>query len=335
MKKWMWVVIAVIIAVGVGGYSYTRYRLQEQSYTTEMKAGKEALQAKDYTQAETNFTHASRTKANDTTAQRYLTQTQTYVGGTESLKSREFSAAKSAFKTVKNTTNASSVLVSRSKDQLATIKKVLAKRKTYKTQYQNALELNKANEFTDSNSVANVMLKDSELQKSYYQDLYQQAKSLRKQNTASIKAVTGSTPITNSAQSATSSNSSSSKQQTTTVSGDQSQANSAAKTTVSGNYSDAQIKATRAELNEAGMKDSNYSDSQIEGILQRSAQEHISIAQAAKTGSYSADQIQATRSELDQAGFNSNSYTDSQIEAILQQASAQHMSIAQAAKSLQ
>ncbi|KRO13906.1 hypothetical protein IV64_GL001922 [Lactiplantibacillus xiangfangensis] len=329
-------VVAVVIAVGVGGYSYTRYRLQEQSYTTEMKAGKEALQSKDYTQAETNFTHASRTKANDTTAQRYLTQTQTYVGGQESLKSRQFSAAKSAFKTVNTTKNGSTVLVSRSKEQLTALKKVLAKRKTYKKQYQSALELNKANEFTDSNGILKVMLQDATLKQNAYQDIYKQAQDLQKQNNASLKALTGGTPIKNSAQSATSSDSSTSQKDVAgSSSGNKAKTGSNAKSTVSGKYSDAQIKSTRSELNEAGMDDSNYSDAQVEAILKRASEQHISIAQAAKTGSYSADQIQATRSELDQAGFNSSSYTDSQVEAILQQASAQHMSIAQAAKSLQ
>ncbi|WP_318765001.1 cell surface protein [Lactiplantibacillus carotarum] len=340
MKKWMWVLVAVIIAVGVGGYSYTRYRLQEQSYTTEMKAGKEALQSKDYAQAETNFTHASRTKANDTAAQRYLTQTQTYVGGNDSLKSRQFSAAKSAFTSVKNTSNASSVLVTRSQDQLALIKKVTKQRKTYTSQYQKALELNKANEFTDSNGVIAVMLQSKTFKQAYYGDIYKQVTALRKQNNASIKALTGSTPITNSAQTATSSDASSNSDSSSSTSRGASQANGNSKTSssinsVSGNYSDAQLQATRAELNEAGMNGSNYSDSQIEAILKRASTEHISIAQAAKTGSYSADQIQATRAELDQAGMNSNNYTDAQIEAVLQQAAAQHMSIAQAAKSLQ
>ena len=66
MKRWMWIMFAVIIAVGVGSYSYTRYRLQEDSYTAEMRTGERALQERNYTLAETSFTHATRTKASST-----------------------------------------------------------------------------------------------------------------------------------------------------------------------------------------------------------------------------------------------------------------------------
>lgn len=338
MKKWLWAIVVVVVAVGVGGYSYTRYRLQEQSYTTEMKAGKRALHAKDYSQAVTNFTHATRTRASDTTAQRYLTQTQTYVDAAEALKARQFSAAKRDFKQVKQTRHASAVLTERAQDQLKTIKQVLAKRKTYRSQYQSALELNKANEFTDSNGVIKVMMQDKRFKQTHYQDIYKQATALRKQNNASIKALTGAAPIEDSTESALSASSSSSSQrhqaaqsQSTTAESDA--ATSSGKPT--GLYTEAQINATRAELNEAGMKGSSMTDDQIIAILKRASAQHVSIAQAAKNTDYSAAQINATRAELDEAGYNSHNYTDAQVEAILQQASAQHMSIAQAAKSLQ
>lgn len=347
MKKWMWVVGAVIIAVLVGGYSYTRYRLQEQSYTTEMQAGKQALLAKDYAAAETSFTHASRTKANDTAAQRYLTQTQTYVDGTDSLKSRQFSDAKRDFKTVKNTTNGATVLKTRAKDQLALIQKVEKKRKAFLAQYQKASQLNKANEFTDSNGVIAVMLQDATLKQSYYKDIYSKVKALQKQNNASLKALTGST-VLNSATAATgtttdanqtsSTSTSDTTDQSATQSGnatastssDDSQSSSSAN-----DYSDAQLQATRAELNEAGLNGSSYTDAQVKAILQRAASGHLSVAQAAKSGGYSAAQIKATRAELDEAGYNSNNYNDAQISALLQTAAAQHLSIAQAAKLLQ
>jgi hypothetical protein len=88
-------------------------------------------------------------------------------------------------------------------------------------------------------------------------------------------------------------------------------------------------------LNEQGVDASQYSDAEIQAIIQRAAAQHLSLAQAVKTMNQSSDQIQATRDELSQAGFDASQYTDAQIEAILQQASSQHMSIAQAAKSLQ
>ncbi|WP_048000764.1 hypothetical protein [Lactiplantibacillus herbarum] len=350
MRRWVWIVVALVVAVGVGGYSYTRYRLQEEAYTNQIQTGKQALQDRNYSVAETNFTHATRTKVNDTVAQRYLTQTQTYVSGTKALKSRQFTEAQRDFTTVKNTDKGASALISQAKAQLTLITKVKSNRQDYQKQYQQALTLNKANDFTDSNGVIMVMLQDKTFKDSYYKDIYNQALSLRKQNNASLKALTGSTPtITNAAQSANTPNSST--QQRPAVASGSSSANASSSstsstagslatngltaTTTSGAATNAQIQATRAELTEQGLNGSNYSDDQIQAILTRANNEHISIAQAAKTGSYSADQIQATRTELSQAGFSSSRYTDAQIQAILQRANTQHLSIAQAAKSMQ
>jgi len=348
MRRLVWIVVALVVAVGVGGYSYTRYRLQEEAYTNQIQTGKQALQDKDYSVAETNFTHATRTKVNDTVAQRYLTQTQTYVSGTKALKSRQFTEAQRDFTTVKDTDKGASTLISQAKTQLTLITKVKSNRQDYQKQYQRALTLNKANDFTDSNGVIVVMLQDATFEDSYYKDIYQQALALRKQNNASLKALTGSTPtITNAAQSADTPNSSTQQQPATSGSSAKASSNSASSaagslatngltaTTTSGAATNAQIQATRAELTEQGLNGSNYSDDQIQAILTRANNQHISIAQAAKTGSYSADQIQATRAELGQAGFSSSHYTDAQIQAILQRANAQHLSIAQAAKSMQ
>lgn len=351
MKRWMLVVVAVIIAIGVGGYSYTRYQLQEQSYTTEMKTGQEALQAKNYAQAATSFTHASRTRINDAPAQRYLAQTQAYVEGEQALKNREFKAAKDAYATVKNTEHGSAVLAARSTEQLTLIKKITAQRQTYQTQYQRALELNRANEFTDSNGVVTVMLQNKALKQDYYHDIYNQVKALRQQNNASLKVVTGSTPITNSAQKATDStsrhatdqssrststpNDNQAEQSSTTVTSDAIQGSTTTNNPAASQYSDTQIQAARSQLDAAGLRAENYSDQQIATLLDRAGSEHASVVVAAKNANASPDRIQAARAELDEAGLDGKAYSDAQIEVILQRAAAQQTSVQQAAKSLQ
>ncbi|ETY73166.1 hypothetical protein [Lactiplantibacillus fabifermentans] len=361
MKKWIWAIIVVIVAVGVGGYSYTRYQVQAKSYSADMTAGKQAVQAKQYSQAVMDFTHASRTKANDTSAQRYLSQTQAYVDGNQALKDREFSTAKRKYTTVKNIKNGSSVLVSRAKAQLSLIKTIVAKRDSYNTKYNKALALNKANEFTDSNGVLTVLFQSKQISESYYSDIYKKAKSLQKQNNAALKALTGSTPvISNDAQSAASANTASGNAGTSDSkanrdSSSSSDANSSSSTADSNadsstsassgtsNYSSSQISATREELTEAGMRGSGYTDAQISAILQKAANEHISIVQAAKNSSttgtgtttYSQAQIQATRSELNQSGMDASNFSDDQIQTILQRAANEHTSIAQAAKMVQ
>lgn len=108
---------------GVGSYSYTRYRLQEDSYTAEMRTGERALQERNYTLAETSFTHATRTKASSTESQRYLTQTQTYVAGQEALAARKFDVAKRDFMTVKTTKHGAVTLINQAQEQLTLIKR--------------------------------------------------------------------------------------------------------------------------------------------------------------------------------------------------------------------
>lgn len=349
MKRWMWIVFAVIIAVGVGSYSYTRYRLQEESYADEMRTGERALKDHDYSLAETSFTHASRTRASNATAQRYLTQTQTYVDGTQAMNNRKFSAAKQDFTTVKTTKHGATTLIQQAREQLTLLQKIQDKRKTYQQQYQQALTLNKANEFTDSNVVIATLLKDKTFKQRYYQDIRKNVLTLRKQNNASLKTLTGSVPaLPNTAQSIAGTSGAQSSPSQNGQTKQNSQANSSSSSTTasvangasgttspSASSSSNQIQATRAELNEQGVDASQYSDAEIQAIIQRAAAQHLSLAQAVKTMNQSSDQIQATRDELSQAGFDASQYTDAQIEAILQQASSQHMSIAQAAKSLQ
>lgn len=359
VKKWIWAIIVVIVAVGVGGYSYTRYQVQAKSYSADMTAGKQAVQAKQYSQAVTDFTHASRTKANDTSAQRYLSQTQAYVDGNQALKDREFTTAKRKYTTVKNVKNGSSVLVSRAQAQLSLIKTIVAKRDSYNTKYNKALALNKANEFTDSNGVLTVLFQSKQISESYYSDIYKKAKSLQKQNNAALKSLTGSTPvISNDAQSAASANtasgntgtsdakanrSSSSAADSSSSTADSNSDSSTSATSGSSSYSSSQISATREELTEAGMQGDGYTDAQISAILQKAANEHISIVQAAKNSSttgtgtttYSQAQIQATRSELNQSGMDASNFSDDQIQTILQRAANEHTSIAQAAKMVQ
>ena len=360
VKKWIWAIIVVIVAVGVGGYSYTRYQVQAKSYSADMTAGKQALQAKQYSQAVTDFTHASRTKANDTSAQRYLSQTQAYVDGNQALKDREFTTANSKYTTVKNVKNGSSVLVSRAKAQLSLIKTVVAQRASYNKKYNKALALNKANEFTDSNGVLTVLFQSKQISESYYSDIYKKAKSLQKQNNAALKSLTGSTPvISNDVQSAASANtasgnagtsdskanrdSSSSDANSSSSTADSNSDSSTNATSGNSNYSSSQISATREELTEAGMRGSGYTDAQISAILQKAANEHISTVQAAKNSSttstgtttYSQAQIQATRSELNQSGMDASNFSDDQIQTILQRAANEHTSIAQAAKMVQ
>ncbi len=315
----MWVIVAAVIAIGVGGYTYSKHREQATAYATAMRYGKEAIQDKNYSQAESFFSRATRTKANDAVAQRYLTQTQTYVDGANAIKERQFSQAKTSFTTVSNTKNGSKVLVSRAKTELKLIKRVVNKRKTYSKNYQKALELNQTNEFTDSNGVLTVMFQSKDFSQSYYKDIYKQAKALRKQNNAALKSLTGSTPVvtngsSQNSSSATDSTSDSSSSQATSSSSNSSTATSKADASSSG--------LTNSEQKAAN----NYSGSNEYTVT--------SSQQQVNGSSVSSSQIKSTRSELKEAGIDADALSDQDVRTVLQTAASDHISPVQAAKKL-
>lgn len=316
LKKWMWVIVAAVIVIGVSGYTYSKHREQTTAYTTAMRYGKEAIQDKNYTQAESFFSRASRTKANDATAQRYLEQTQTYVDGANAIKERQFSDAKTSFTTVSKTKNGSSVLVTRAKTELKLIKQVLKKRQTYASEYQKALELNQSNEFTDSNGVLTVLFQSKTFSQSYYKDIYKKARALRKQNNAALKSLTGSTPViaNGSSQSSSSMTDSESSQSDNRNSSSSSTAKSKANSSSSG--------LTSAEQSAAN----NYSGSNEYTVT--------SSQQAVNGSAVTSSQIKSTRSELKEAGIDADALSDQDVRTVLQTAASDHTSPVQAAKKL-
>jgi len=314
LKKWMWVLVAAIIAIGVGGYTYSKHREQTTAYTTAMRYGREALQDKNYTQAESFFSRASRTKAYDPVAQRYLQQTQTYVDGAKAIKERQFSNAKTSFTTVSKTKNGSKVLVTRAKTELKLVKQILKRRQMYADDYQKALELNQTNEFTDSNGVLTVLFQNKSFSQSYYKDIYKKARALRKQNNAALKSLTGSTPVINNGSSESSSSSSSS----TNKSDNQTSGSSTAKSNANSSSSGLTSAEKKAAADYSGSNEYTVTNSQ----------------QQVNGANVSSSQIKATRSELKEAGIDADALSDQDVRTVLQTAASDHTSPVQAAKKL-
>ncbi|MCF7522500.1 hypothetical protein L3X07_02145 [Levilactobacillus brevis] len=75
MKKWVWVVATIVVALLIGGYAYSNHHATAKEYQAAMANGRTAIQSKHYTQAESYFQNALKRRLNDKTAQRYLTQT--------------------------------------------------------------------------------------------------------------------------------------------------------------------------------------------------------------------------------------------------------------------
>ena len=312
MKKWLWVVVTILVAVGVGGYTYSRHQVQMQGYHTEMQSGKQAVTAKQYSEAEDAFTRASRTIVNDTAAQRYLSQTQTYIAGQEAIKARRFAAAQTAFTTVKNVKKGSSVLMTRSQTKLDLLDTIISQRKRDNKLYQKALVLNQANEFTDSNGVLMVLFQNKQFSQDYYQDIYRKAKGLRHENNAALKSLTGSTPITNNEAQTVTSNANQTSEQP-------------AKSSDSNSAKESQSSNTTSQSSAATTSQTQSS----------SASTTSSSAATSTSTTVDPSGIQATRAELTAAGLDGNQFTDAQIQAIMQQAAAAHITPVEAARQWQ
>lgn len=312
MRKWLWAVVTIVVAVGVGGYTYSRHQVQLQGYTTEIQSGKQAIKAKQYSDAEAAFTRASRTIVNDTVAQRYLSQTQAYIAGQQAIKARRFDAAQTNFTTVNQRKKGSSILVARAQTKLKLLDKISSQRKQDNKLYQQALVLNQANEFTDSNGVLMVLFQNKQFTQAYYQDIYRKAKGLRHENNAALKSLTGSTPITNNEAQTVTSNANQTSEQP-------------AKSTESQPAKQSQSSATSQSTSESSQ------------TSQSSSSTVTSSSSTATSSSTSADTagIQATRAELNAAGLDGNRFTDEQIQTIMQQAAAAHISPVEAARKWQ
>ncbi|KRM59558.1 hypothetical protein C5L31_000339 [Secundilactobacillus malefermentans] len=273
MKRWVWAVVAVVVAVLIGGYAYSNHRITENQYNTEMSNGQAAIQAKQYTSAESHFENALKRKTNDSAAQRYLDQTQSFVSGKNAMTSRHFNAAKNYFTTVKNTKNTSGVLVTRSKSRLATLKIVIKNVKKYNKIYSEAVTQNKATEYEASNATLNQLFADSEFTKTYYKNIYTKARALQ---TANTKGITGE--ATSATTSSSSSSSSASSSSASLTSSEQSAANAysgsneytvpKSQTQIDGQtITAAQINNARSTLSSIGVTPGQFSDQDIRSGL--------------------------------------------------------------------
>lgn len=284
MKRWVWAVVAVVVAVLVGGYAYSNHQITENQYRTEMSNGKSAIQDKQYTKAESHFENALKRKTNDSAAQRYLDQTQAFVSGKNAMTDRHFQSAKDYFTTVKNTQNTSGILVSRAKSRLKTLKIVMANVKKYNKLYNEAVTQNKAMEYEASNNTLNQLFSDTEFSKAYYKNIYEKAKDLQEANN---KGMTGesSTPSTNSSSSSSTALTESEKQAADAYQGSNEYTVPKSQTQINGQtITAAQINDARSTLQSVGVQPGQFSDQDIRTGLIAANKQGISFkAYAEKT----------------------------------------------------
>jgi len=300
VKKWVWVVATIVVAFFIGGYAYSNHHATAKEYDAAMTNGRTALQAKNYTQAESYFQNALKRKLNDPTAQTYLTQTQRFVSGENALTARKFANAQGRYQKVQDTKKGSAVLTSRAKKRLKQVKGIRGNVTQFKQTLAKAQEQNQALNYGASNNTLDELFNNKQFQQSYYKNLYNQALALRKANNAGQTAVVTS----NSSSAATTSSSSNSSAAAASSSSSSSQASlTSSESAAAKNYKGsneytvtkkqtelngqvitaAQISSARQTINSAGGQADAMSDQDVRVALQQAHKKGVSLTKYTQT----------------------------------------------------
>ncbi|WP_304056941.1 hypothetical protein [Levilactobacillus namurensis] len=300
MKKWGWVVATIVVALLIGGYAYSNHHATAKEYDAAMTNGRTALQAKNYTQAETYFQNALKRKLNDPKAQTYLLQTQRFVAGENALTARKFANAQNRYQKVQDTKDGSSVLRQRAKKRLTQVKGIRANVAQFKAILKQAQAQNQALDYGKSNSTLDQLFTNKQFQESYYKNLYTQALALRKANNASQSAASSSTTTTSDSAATSSSRdtTSGSQQQNSSSAALTSSESKAAKNYQGSNeytvtkkqkelngkvITAAQISSARQTINAAGGQADAMSDQDVRVAMQQAHKKGISLTKYTQT----------------------------------------------------
>ena len=193
MKRWIWIVITLVIALSIGGYAFARHSQNEKLYTDAMQRGSLQISNKNYTAAETAYTNALKRKPNDEKAYTILNQTQSFMSANDLFKDREFANAKSGYQSVANTKSGSELLKNRAQSQLTLIKTIQSNNKKYDAIYNQALNETGEGKYAESNSTLDKIFSDKSIKQSYYKDVLQKAEKLRDKNNSALNGSSSST----------------------------------------------------------------------------------------------------------------------------------------------
>ncbi|AEB72872.1 hypothetical protein ACN50G_05720 [Lentilactobacillus buchneri] len=186
MKKWIWIVIAIVIGASVGGYAYARHSQNEKIYAEAMQRGRLQISNEKYTAAETSFTNALKRKPNDDKADKILNQTQSFISANDLFDDLKFGQAKSEYQSVVDTKKGNELLSDRAKAQITKIKGIQKNRQNYNKIYNQALDQAGNGQYTESNSTLDKIFSDKSIHQKYYADILKKAETLRDKNNDAI-----------------------------------------------------------------------------------------------------------------------------------------------------
>lgn len=174
--------IGTIFIVGIIGGFFINHEINASTYNSSMKNGRTEIRKSQYNAAQTNFQRAAKIKPDSMEVNNLLSQTSKFVAGENKFKDHDFNEAASDFNDVLNYDQGSSVLESRAKVELKVLKQASKNVNRLKKIYNQALEQNKAKEFTASNNTLDDIFDDDLSSNAFYADIVKEAKKLKAAN---------------------------------------------------------------------------------------------------------------------------------------------------------
>ncbi|EHM00517.1 hypothetical protein HMPREF9103_00523 [Lentilactobacillus parafarraginis F0439] len=298
LKKWIWLVITIVIAASVGGYAYARHSQNEKLYSDAMDRASLQISNKRYIAAETAYTNALKRKPNDEKATRLLSQTQNFMAANDLFNQRQFAGAKNSYQSVVATKNGNETLKGRANDRLKLVKTIQSNLKRYNKLYSQALNETGEGNYAQSNSTLDKILSDTAIKQTYYKTIYNKAKQLQTKNNAALNG----TAATSSSSDFESSTSNSSTQNTPNVAPSSSASLTSSEQKAADAYKGsneytvnpkqneidgqsitaAQVNTARHEISAAGIDSNAMSDQDVKNIIKGAHNNNESVGQYVK-----------------------------------------------------
>lgn len=150
-----------------------------EEYNDAIQNGLDKLSAEDYEKAEDYFEIALEEKPEDEKATIYLKQTQLFDEGKQSFETNDLKNAKEKLESVVDFTKGSEILVTKSKDLLAEIKRFEDTLVTFQQDYDEISQLVELENLDDALERVNAVLSNEEINKSYYSEIKENIEELK------------------------------------------------------------------------------------------------------------------------------------------------------------
>ncbi|MHA8262474.1 hypothetical protein ACYATO_01795 [Lactobacillaceae bacterium Melli_B3] len=183
MKKIWGALVAVIIIGLFGGFMINDHRVATNKATSAISHGNQNIENRQYHNAVVNFKQALDAQPDNQTAKRALQQVQAMQSADQFYQAQHFVTAVQTYQKVIDLKQ-SPVLVQRAHQQLNDSQSLLNGAINLTNTYNQALRLNHANNYKQSEKVLSMVLNDPNLRNQYFKTIINRIKKLHTANAA-------------------------------------------------------------------------------------------------------------------------------------------------------